>query len=366
VSRPRYEKQLGFTEEADRDVSNLVELLTRQDKQALAVFVDDLDRCGSRHIVEVIEAVNQIFNASNDRKCVFILGMDRQAVAANITAAYKEALEFLDGADSSKSDYGSRFLSKIVQMSVAIPTPGPGAMRDLLAQITGSGPLPEDQDRVAPPEIVDKVAQMLRDRSPANPSDVRRYRSDLEREVADLGSARAVGPGQDRLAQLAEDLARIPQSARGVVADRAEQIVRGERFTADSDDVRGAEFEALEFLERNPRQLKRFDNPFRLQRHVANGSPNAARDFRRDQLVALAKWVAIRLRWPRLADDLDGDDGLLGALENSANGVEPVGSEMGAAYRRWASDADIRSILEDENPDRRLASLPLDTFLRVA
>jgi hypothetical protein len=83
-------------------------------------------------------------------------------------------------------------------------------------------------------------------------------------------------------------------------------------------------------------------------------------------LVALAKWVAIRLRWPRLADDLDGDDGLLGALENGANGVEPDGTEMSVAYRRWASDADIRSILADENPDRRLASLPLDTFLRVA
>ncbi|MCH7841030.1 MAG: TolC family protein, partial [Planctomycetes bacterium] len=68
------------------------------------------------------------------------------------------------------------------------------------------------------------------------------------------------------------------------------------------------------FLERNPRQVKRFDNAFRLQLHVASNARGTGLSFDVDQLIAVGKWVAIKIRWPELALALnafyDGSIGL--------------------------------------------------------
>jgi len=110
--------------------------------RAIAVFVDDLDRCSPRYVVEVIDAINQIFS-SLDARCVFILGMDRQIVASSIEAHYEEMLKHLERRNTPLArEYGYWFLSKIVQMSVSVPQTTPGGMRDLLSMVT---------DRVAPP-----------------------------------------------------------------------------------------------------------------------------------------------------------------------------------------------------------------------
>ena len=66
ASAPDYDHQLGFTADADRDIRSLARVLapdTKDNPRALAVFVDDLDRCTSSHVVEVVEAMNQIFNS---------------------------------------------------------------------------------------------------------------------------------------------------------------------------------------------------------------------------------------------------------------------------------------------------------------
>src|SRR6202789_3462766 len=105
---PRYKEELGFTSEAEADIRNLTSLLTAEPDHVLVVFVDDLDRCSPAHLVEAIEAINQIFNAAvyepvartqvdpdggrRPRRCVFVLGMDREMVAAGIEVAYGETI----------------------------------------------------------------------------------------------------------------------------------------------------------------------------------------------------------------------------------------------------------------------------------
>ena len=65
ASHPDYEQHLGFTSEADRDIGCLTAAIVPNERDALAVFIDDLDRCNSGHLVEVLEAVNQIFNSTS-------------------------------------------------------------------------------------------------------------------------------------------------------------------------------------------------------------------------------------------------------------------------------------------------------------
>ena len=119
--RVRFQDQLGFSIDAQRDIEQLMKKLApspnkdrqrgtdapatataaavtgngyTKDERAIAVFVDDLDRCSPAPVVEVIEAINQIFN-SIDARCVFILGMDRQMVASSIEVAYEGMVEHL-------------------------------------------------------------------------------------------------------------------------------------------------------------------------------------------------------------------------------------------------------------------------------
>ncbi len=118
------------------------------------------------------------------------------------------------------------------------------------------------------------------------------------------------------------------------VAERAE---RANLFTADSDQVRDAEFGALGYLDPNPRQVKRFDNAYRLQLPVANSASDL--EFRPEELAALAKWIAIRLRWPELAEDLDREPGLLTELEQHAYNGNTGSTDTGIPERfeQWFS-----------------------------
>ena len=79
---------LGVTAEAANDIDALTRTLTQNSSHALAVFVDDLDRCSPSHIVAVVETINQIFNASDKQRCAFILGMDRDVVVASLEHEY--------------------------------------------------------------------------------------------------------------------------------------------------------------------------------------------------------------------------------------------------------------------------------------
>ncbi len=326
-----------ITPQAEKDIDDLLRALLPGDQKALAVFVDDLDRCNPAHVVEVIEAINQIFFATQHKQCVFILGMDRQVVAASIDVAYKDIVQELrERGNPLGHTYGLNFLAKIVQMSVALPAPGGVALQALLGAITGGelGPPIEPAET-----LVQQYAAEIKGAAPANPGDVRRIR----REIA----------GSHQLDPAQEEALR-----------EAERQVRSATFTGDSEDLRVAEAAAVALLEPNPRQLKRFDNAFRLQLYVANATHGDELDFHLDQLVGLGKWVALRLRWPGLADVIDQEPALLAALEAAANG-EAAAPDLAARYEGWFKDAALMAGLHEEASGRRIAALPFASFLRV-
>lgn len=346
VRRPDYAEQLGFTAEADKDIRCLTNVLTAEADRALAIFVDDLDRCTPKHVVEVIEAVNQIFNSSQDRRCVFFLGMDREVVATSIEVAYEDTVKHLKERGSALADgYGMQFLSKIVQMTLSLPVPDKRRMQALLANVTGNAapaPLP-------PPTTpnVQRLQERIEEQQPANPGDVERAKQQV----------RAVEGGDVSWRELEEAARRARAKLLGV----------------EAPDVANAEFEVLQYLTPNPRQVKRFDNAFRLQLHLANSAGISGFSFRPGELIALGKWVALRLRWPDLAEAIDDEPRLLAALERDMNGLasssedEESQSRLKERYGRWFSDPDLRLVLQDANQEQHIANLPEPmTLLRVA
>ena len=88
-------------------------------------------------------------------------------------------------------------------------------------------------------------------------------------------------------------------------------------------------------------------------------------EFSPPQLIALAKWVAIRLRWPQLAEGLDRDHGLLKVLAGHA--YTPLNDPPVGSAGTWFDNADLLEILRDQSiPATRLSTIELPALLRVA
>lgn len=340
VSDPAYEEQLGFTSEADDDIRHLTELLTEGKGKVLAIFVDDLDRCSPGHIVEAVEAINQIFNASERSNCVFILGMDRDLIAASIEVAYAETIPKLPPA---RRDYfGLHFLAKLVQLSVAVPAPDRDGIVRLLDAL-GDGrslSLPPESPFYFPAQRRGPDGQVTHAEDP-----------ELERLMAEDPDLRVGDPA-----------AAGPESALSDPRGGSNSDFGGETMVSESSpEFHAAERAAVAYLDPNPREVKRFDNAFRLQLLVAQKTPGCELDFGEDDLIAIGSWVAMRLRWPDLADQIDRDLELLGRLEAAANGDRPPEWDS-----KWLDNEELSALLREPNTGRRIARLQERTFLRIS
>jgi hypothetical protein len=107
-----------------------------------------------------------------------------------------------------------------------------------------------------------------------------------------------------------------------------------------------------------------------LQLYVAAGEGVG---FEGHQLRGLARWVALRLRWPGLAEDLDHEPFLLMVLEALANEEQPpeLVSEteqkrLQSDYRDWFADQRVATVLREPLRARRVTQLPVESFLAVA
>jgi KAP family P-loop domain len=347
--RPDYESQLGFTAEADRDIGVLMRLLAPDDEHGLAIFVDDLDRCSSTHLVEVVEAMNQIFNSDREHRSAFILGLDRDIVATNINVAYAGTVAELskDGQDELGRRFGYEFLAKLVQLSISIPEPTAAALQKLLASITGNA---------APDEGSAAGGDSLQ---PAVQEEVKRVQEEIQ---ASAGGS---------LADVSGAAAQVADAPQEVVVEAERRVVAGR--LEDSPEVAAAERAAVPFLERNPRQLKRFHNAFRLQLYVANEDADVPFDFTEAELVALTKWVVVRLRWPDLGNTIARDPALLLVIEAEANGETQdlaagllSGSDRMVQGNGWLALPGVRVVMHEEDRSRRMSAIELKAFLRVA
>lgn len=309
---PHNTEKIGYTAEAEEDIERMVELLTRDDKFGLVVFIDDLDRCSPAHVVEMVEAINLLFAGAKNRKTIFLLGMDADMVAASIRSAYKELVRELRArGNPAAADYGFRFLAKIVQLSFDIPEAG-GIQLDTFAnRLIGAD---------GGPEVPDEET-------------VRAYRAELE-------AATTIGEALVR----ADDLVKSSETEEQAVEEALSQTVV-DRFSVDSKEVQEAILRGVLLLERRPRAVKRFINAFRLQVLVSNRVPS--RGAKRPTLDQVAKWTAMRLRWPLFAEQVKRRTELLIDLENLAR--EPKQGDVPDTWpepvKKLAVDNDFREIL---------------------
>ena len=60
----------------------------------IVIFIDDLDRCSPTKIASVVEGISMLL-ASDTYRCMFLIGMDPQMIAAALEKAHEEIRERL-------------------------------------------------------------------------------------------------------------------------------------------------------------------------------------------------------------------------------------------------------------------------------
>ena len=116
---PAYLAKSGYLALVQADIIATIHDLRRAGYE-LVVFVDDLDRCGTRTTAEVFEALN-LFLSNPDLEVKFVIGLDPAVVAARLDEVYKDFGDrrFLRYGDDPSA--GWAFLRKVVQLPVSAP-----------------------------------------------------------------------------------------------------------------------------------------------------------------------------------------------------------------------------------------------------
>lgn len=119
---------------ADRDVgfrdrfAHEFGIVTRAMRpKPLVLMIDDLDRCSPEHVVKVLETINFLVTAG---ECFVVVGMDRGWVEDCVSSHYKSIAEHRE---QPGRDFARRYLKKLINMEVAIPTATEEQSRMMLA-----------------------------------------------------------------------------------------------------------------------------------------------------------------------------------------------------------------------------------------
>ena len=105
----RYQAQLSSLEQFQRNFQELVDALLRREGQRprrLVVFVDDLDRCLPEKAIQVLEAIKLFLDVPG---CIFVLGLDREAIEDAVQKRYKGEVK------------AREYLEKIIQLPFILP-----------------------------------------------------------------------------------------------------------------------------------------------------------------------------------------------------------------------------------------------------
>jgi len=118
-----FEGKSAFIEEFHQDFSRLVKIYLG--KNRVFVFVDDLDRCDVPKAADLMQALNLLI--SNSAPVFYILGLDREKIAAGLAAKYDKLLPYLANSNAKEPDravaveFGFAYLEKFIQIPFLLP-----------------------------------------------------------------------------------------------------------------------------------------------------------------------------------------------------------------------------------------------------
>jgi hypothetical protein len=341
IARPDYADHAAFVETFHEDFARLVRAYAGH--QRVFVFIDDLDRCDVPKAAELMQAINLMIGESGN--LVFILGMDREKVAAGISLKYKDLIAFLpeyqssiaagpsaaiatdpgnrtpkgndkkDEASAERDDkgsipssvsataeiaanylrFGSSYLEKFIQLSFAVPAIS--TAKDIQRFLFGLAPRPADANW---------HARLLT------------YWYQTFKRVASKGNS-----NQLRVSGLSQEQATSTSPTAHDSEAREQRVQQIQvKIGKDAPGVLAVVEMVAPIFGNNPRRLKQFISTFRLALSLYSRQGIFDLDEDDKPIMAtpqqIAKILALLLRFPDLRADLPHTPGIFARLENEA------------------------------------------------
>jgi hypothetical protein len=292
-----------YTELRSDPLAPIVELfrrLIKSIKRPVVVFIDDLDRCDSKYVIELLEGIQTLFRSAS---VTYVVAADRKWICSSFDETYER---FGKSIGEPARPLGYLFLEKIFQVSASVPRLSDevqGEYWKVLLRGDGVDPRVLDEQR----QSAEKAA---------------------DRAVSGAKTHEELG------AKIAAEQRPLEKAAMRAAA--AKQIVSPE--ARKETEHRLQPFARL--LEPNPRAMKRLVNAYGLHQasHFLEGRDIPA--------PALARWTIVELRWPLLAEYLASRPEY---AKTFATGV--LCSDVPEALQHLFFDNDVRAAAGYAPPD---------------
>jgi formylglycine-generating enzyme required for sulfatase activity len=380
IEAPDYKKQSAFVEEFHEDFAKIVDAYIGNDR--VYVFIDDLDRCEHPKSADLMQAINLMI--ADDPSVVFILGMDREKVAASLAVKYENILKYLPS-ETTEIDpdilarrsankglaYGYTFIEKFVQLPFLVPQPSQSDFERFLIQLATSTP-PNLQPAKPHFTFFQSFWGKFKLALPWRNNSQKHLTSPTSNQTSDLKNLSLDNPS-------IQSEQTEKEKAQAAVIKRLEAIQVNKSDNRDSQTVRNVIMMVAPALDYNPRRIKHFINVFRLKVYIANetGLFFEKRDENDNLLDSsltfeqLGKFTAISLKWPLLLSDLENDKQILAKLEKFARGEwNPPNEEESIRY--WGSHTKLKALMayghekSAANSKFSLAEVNVDKLLQVS
>ena len=249
---------LEFSQDPMGPIAQLFQKLINAIGRPVAIFIDDLDRCDSDYVVELLEGIQTLFRRAD---VTYVVAADRDWIRASYEKHYGDFTELIT---QPARPLGYLFLEKIFQVSASLPLLSP-SLRD------------------------NYWKALLKATATGKSTDTETVARDAEREAEKLIS---VNMTPSEMENVIKDHGKDPIKQHGLRA------VAAKRISSRKSEKSRAHFlqPFAGLLEPNPRAMKRLINAYGIQQAVN------FLEGRRVDPRALALWTIIEMRWPLLAN----------------------------------------------------------------
>ena len=310
LKSPDYDSQVAFIEKFHEDFSKIVEAYAGKGRKVY-VFVDDLDRCELGKSADLLQALNMMI--SNDPNLIFILGMDREKVAAAIAFKQQDVIPYLDSIarDSQESepenhqlmkklDYGYAFLEKFVQLSFSVPKPSENTLDIFLKEFSLNKLQDSQEKKLFLKPLVLFIGKKVNSVKIRAANFIKRQERQEQQETKTQDTPSTISETTER-----RELAIFPLIKKEPSLEEINKLVKI----------------VAPFFDYNPRNLKQYLNALKLRSYITYYSIGVTKaESEKDLLTVeqLGKFVAIIVKYPRLLPRLEENHELLGQLETYA------------------------------------------------
>ena len=313
LNSPNYQGQVAFVEKFHSDFAKIVRAYCG--KKKVYVFIDDLDRCELAKSAELMQALNLMI--AEDPSIIFLLGMDREKVAAGLAVKQKDLLPYLfsDGnmeeteKEASRAsikglEYAYAFIEKFIQIPFVVPQP---SIRNF-----------DNFFKTTPPKL-SLISQGINFYKKLN-EDFNHWQQNLKNFF--IKKQPEQKPDLEKSIPTSQQITSQPEKIEPQQSRRQKLKLLA---TEDSSTINRMTEMVASAMDYNPRRLKQFANLFRLRAYIASDTglfdeiydtSNNAVTNAPLTLEQLGKFTAISLKWPLLINDLENYPNLLVRLEH--------------------------------------------------